>query len=217
MSLYLKPASRTNHWLPMRGVNFPVLEDNFLFLSEQLLDEDWKTGFADQKEIIDYLIDSSTADKDVQILTEIGKLEQLIRADEAMDAESVFNYWIGRGLGLTPSGDDCLTGVCAILSMVEGSKASFFKKLQSYLLELRTQKNDRCRLRILTLCNRREISSVPCLNMCAVLDQPRGNEFLTALEEMKKIGHTSGVDTLLGMLIAIKAVIRARELISIAA
>ncbi|WP_342433541.1 DUF2877 domain-containing protein [Neobacillus sp. FSL H8-0543] len=206
ISLDVKPTNMTNHSLPVRGVNFPALEDNFLYLSEQLLHEDWKTGFGDQKEMIDYLIDSSTAaENDVPIITEISKLIQLIRADEAVDAESVFNYWIGRGLGLTPSGDDCLTGVCAILSMLEGPKASYLKKLQSYLLEFGRKRTTDVAFEYLHYATEGKFH-LSLLNMCAALDQPRGIEFLTALEEMKNIGHTSGVDTLLGMLIGIRAV-----------
>ena len=207
MSLNVARATVANHWLAMREVNFPVLDDNFRYLCEQLLSEDWKTGFDDQKAMIDYLMGLSAANSDVPILTEMSRLEQLILADEAVDAEAVFNYWIGRGLGLTPSGDDCLTGVCAILSMINGPKANFSKKLQSYLLEYGRKRTTDVAFEYLYYATNGKFH-LSLLNMCAVLDQPRGYEFLTALEEMKNIGHTSGVDTLLGMLIGIRAVIR---------
>ncbi len=43
------------------------------------------------------------------------------------------------------------------------------------------------------------------LKYVTVLDKPQGPEFLKALEEMKKMGHTSGADTLVGILVGIKA------------
>jgi hypothetical protein len=170
-----------------------------------LLQEEWRTGFDDQKVIIDYLRGLHTAEE-VPILTEISKLEQLIRADEAMDAESVFNYWMGRGLGLTPSGDDCLTGVCAILSMIGGPKATFSEKLKGYLRNYGRKRTTDVAFEYLSYATDGKFH-LSLLDMCVVLDQPRGDAFMIALEEMRNIGHTSGVDTLLGMLIGMRCVI----------
>jgi hypothetical protein len=204
MLLHVKQARVTNHDLAGREVNFSILEDNFRFLCKLLLHEDWKTGFDNQKAIIDYLTDSYGAGE-VPILNEISKLEQLIRSGEVLEGKSVFDYWIGRGLGLTPSGDDCLTGVCAILSMIEGPKASFSEKLQSYLRDYGRKRTTDVAFEYLYYATEGKFH-ISLLAMCAVLDQPRGHAFMNALEEMKNIGHTSGVDTLLGMLIAVKAV-----------
>ena len=45
------------------------------------------------------------------------------------------------------------------------------------------------------------------LQVCYVLGEPQGAEFSKALDEMKGIGHTSGADTLVGVLIGIKAAV----------
>ena len=139
----------------------------------------------------------------------LDKLESLLRLacnDSGEDAIEVFDYWIGRGLGLTPTGDDIITGICAVLSSTEGTDKLFLQQLNSYLVEHGRERTTHIALEYLMYATESKFHS-HLLQVCYVLGEPRGAGFSKALDEMKGIGHTSGADTLVGVLIGIKAAV----------
>ncbi|MFC5603817.1 DUF2877 domain-containing protein [Sporosarcina koreensis] len=209
ITLSLAEAKWSNHQIHPFTYNCPSLEDNFMFLANRLLQDDWSTGLAqtteEKKRIIQYIVDPSSSTDDVSVLEKLDELKELVLHHE-MDAKKVFDYWIGRGLGLTPSGDDCLTGICAVLSALEGTDQTFPQKLKPYLMEHGQKRTTYVALEYLLYATENKFHS-HLLNLCYVLDKPRGPEFLKAVEEMKEIGHTSGADTVVGMLIGMKAAV----------
>lgn len=114
-SLSLEQAEWTNHLLKENMCDRHHLKDNFLFVAERLAQKDWQTGLAETNEgnklLIDYLLDRDASQNNVPLLKELDTLKKLAHGDQTVDAEKVFNYWIGRGMGLTPSGDDVITGI----------------------------------------------------------------------------------------------------------
>ncbi len=209
ITLTLGQVKWTNHTMQPSDYDFPTLTDNFAFMADRLLQGDWQTGLAeraeDKKSIIHYLLDPSSKTGNIQVLEKLESLRNLVCHHE-LDAESVFDYWIGRGLGLTPSGDDCITGICAVLSAMEGTDQTFLRKLKSYLDERGRKRTTHIALEYLLYATENKFHS-HLLQLCNVVDKPRGAEFLKALEEMKEIGHTSGADTVVGMLIGMKAAV----------
>lgn len=209
ISLSLVEVKWTKHKMQPFTYEYPSLVESYTFLANRLLQDDWKIGLAEteeeKKRIVHYLLDPSSTIVDIQVLDKLEALEDLVSHRE-LDAENVFDYWIGRGLGLTPSGDDCITGICAVLSAFEGADQSFMHKLRSYLDERGRKRTTHIALEYLLYASENKFHS-HLLQLCYVLDKPRGSEFLKAIEELKEIGHTSGADTLVGMLIGMKAAV----------
>lgn len=209
ITLSLAEATWTTHQMQPFTYSVPSLEDNFMFLANRLLQDDWNTGLAqtseEKKRIVQYIVDPATSIGELLVLEKLDELRESVM-HHGMDAEKVFDYWIGRGLGLTPSGDDCITGICAVLSALEGTDQTFSQKLKSYLVEHGQQRTTHVALEYLLYAVENKFHS-HLLQLCYVLDKPRGAEFLKALEELKEIGHTSGADTLVGMLIGMKAAV----------
>lgn len=208
ISLSLGQVKWTNHKLQPFNYQYAYLKDNFEVIAGRLLQADWQTGLAEteeeKKRIIHYLLDSSSSHEDVLVLEKLEDLKKLASNHEGTEAEKVFNYWIGRGLGLTPSGDDVITGICAVLTALEGTNQTFLQELNAYLLAHGRKRTTHIALEYLHYATDNKFHT-HLLEICTVLDKPQGPEFLKALEEMKKMGHTSGADTLVGILVGIKA------------
>ncbi len=83
-------------------------------IADRLLQADWQTGLAEteeeKKRIIHYLLDPSSSHEDVLVLEKLEDLKKLASNHEGTEAEKVFNYWIGRGLGLHLAGTMLLQG-----------------------------------------------------------------------------------------------------------
>ncbi|ALC88932.1 hypothetical protein AM500_03290 [Bacillus sp. FJAT-18017] len=207
-SLSLEQAELTTHTINGSMCNLPHLKDNFLFVADRLRQEEWRTGLVETNEdkivLIKYLLDPVFDQKDTVFLNKLDTLKKLARGDQTVEAESVFNYWIGRGLGLTPSGDDVITGICAIFSALKGTNKAFQEQLRSYLVEYGRERTTHIALEYLLYATENKFHS-HLIQMCHVMDKPRGPEFLAALEEIRKIGHTSGADTIIGILLGINA------------
>ncbi|MGN7388726.1 DUF2877 domain-containing protein [Sporosarcina sp. SAFN-015] len=207
--LSLGKVNWKNHELRPYKYQIDSLQDNFEFIASKLLQPNWQTGLAEteegKKQIIQYILDPSSATNDIAVLERLDSLKNLVY-DHESNPQTVFDYWIGRGLGLTPSGDDCITGICAVLSALEGADQTFLQKLKHYLVEHGQKRTTHIALEYLLYATENKFHS-HLLKLCYVLDKPHGPEFLKAVEEMKEIGHTSGTDTLIGVLIGMKAAV----------
>ncbi|MCG7345681.1 DUF2877 domain-containing protein [Sporosarcina sp. ACRSL] len=209
--LSLDRVNWTNHKVQQAHYELMRLEENFTILANTLMQADWQIGLAqseeEKKRFIQYVLNpSSSTTKDFPVIDELERLQNLAFNEESTDAEKVFDYWIGRGLGLTPSGDDCITGICAVFSALEGTNQAFIHQLQSYLVERGRKRTTHIALEYLLYATENKFHS-HLLNVCNALGKRPVTEFSKAIEEMKGIGHTSGADTLVGILIGIKAVV----------
>lgn len=109
-------------------------------------------------------------------------------------AETLCRF-IGLGIGLTPSGDDFLCGVLAGLTLEQRGQKAFACELRREIMN--------------NLGRTNEISQT--FLKCAAADEYseavqmifKGNTS-QALKEMRKIGHSSGMDTLCGIIYASK-------------
>ncbi|MGE8206642.1 DUF2877 domain-containing protein [Heyndrickxia sp. NPDC080065] len=206
--LSLNQVESKSHSFTKRRINQTNLMDNFHYVSNKFLESDWLPGLAqtaeEKKSIVNFLLSKLLLSSDFQLLNEMNHLVKLVQGDQTVNPASVFNYWIGRGLGLTPSGDDVLTGVCAILSSLYGTQGTFQEQLKRYLLVYGRKRTTHIAYEYLLYATENKFHS-HLIQMCNVMDHPLGSEFLKSLEEMKQIGHTSGTDTLLGILLGIKA------------
>lgn len=124
----------------------------------------------------------------------LSDLEGLKRAVAAM---------IGLGVGLTPSGDDFLVGLLLALSVgLPGRMEPVLEELRAHIRRFSDGTNDISRQYLFCAC-RGEYG----LRLHELLQAgAEGKGIRTALEKTAEIGHSSGVDTLNGLLAGIKII-----------
>lgn len=107
------------------------------------------------------------------------------------NAANVLSSLIGLGIGLTPSGDDFLCGVLAGCIFDNLEKHSFVKLLKKQIQNNLQNTNDISRAFL--SCSLNDNFSTPVLNL------PYFKSPDEVYDNFKKIGHSSGIDTLCGI------------------
>ncbi|WP_339227088.1 DUF2877 domain-containing protein [Oceanobacillus sp. FSL K6-2867] len=211
-SLSLKQALRTNHKLSEQAFNTASIQRNLEWISSALRHQSWQTGLAqtaEEKEfIIDYLLSKKMTDANQSLFNKFDEVVfAMVNGQGLDDVKKVFDYWIGRGLGLTPSGDDLLTGICASLSILHGTSNHFHLLLRDYVKQYGLQRTTQVGYEYLFYAAQHEYHS-HLVQLCSALLTQQESELSTVLEEMRAIGHTSGTDTIIGVLLGMSIAIR---------
>ena len=121
--------------------------------------------------MIHHLTHSTSIVEDVPVLNKLDNLLNLAcNNSEDEDAEKVFDYWIGRGLGLTPTGDDVITGICAVLSALEGTDQTFIQQLKSYMMDRGRDRTTQIAVEYLQYATENKFHS-HLLDVCSVFGQ----------------------------------------------
>lgn len=120
---------------------------------------------------------------------------------EELDMGTV-RYFIGRGRGLTPSGDDFLVGMMAIERLLKREKRKV-----SHVMEL--VRHDLPRLTTPVSVNYynyaiRGCFSTPILEVISALQAQDRERLAGNILKLLQTGHSSGTDTLYGMIFALK-------------
>jgi hypothetical protein len=114
---------------------------------------------------------------------------------------------IGLGPGLTPSGDDLLVGYLAGLWCTvrdQGKRAQFISSLGKTVIRLSRQTNDISRT-YLYHAVRGQVSS-QLANLAEAISYAENPERLLAIaESAMRVGHTSGMDAVTGLLVGLTA------------
>lgn len=156
----------------------------------------------EQTSLLNYLLHGRSPQTEFE--SRIVSLEMLAQGNFSDAPKAVYDYWIGRGPGLTPSGDDMMTGLLASMEMQGILSLDLRATLKEYLEQqgLKRTTPVACEYLLYAL---RGFFHASIRNLCMAFSNGDGQQFSSALEEMEKIGHTSGIDTIIGMLIGIKA------------
>lgn len=128
-------------------------------------------------------------------------LNMLMEAAESSDKglmEKVLRYFLGRGQGLTPSGDDMIVGLLAFDAVSRFLSASFYQKV-SELIEGESITTDVAR-EYLRYALKQEFSSTVS-NMVNALADGDATNFEKVFHDLIGVGHSSGLDTILGILL----------------
>ncbi|MFJ8065102.1 DUF2877 domain-containing protein [Psychrobacillus sp. NPDC096426] len=128
-------------------------------------------------------------------------LIMLLEAAESSDEfliEKVLRYFLGRGQGLTPSGDDMIVGLLAFDAVSHFLSPRFYQKA-SELIEGESITTDVAR-EYLRYALKREYSSTVS-DMVNVLASGNANNFEKVFHDLIGVGHSSGLDTILGIII----------------
>lgn len=128
-------------------------------------------------------------------MEQMSRCRLLLRTNAYMEAARTLARLIGLGIGLTPSGDDFLCGVLASLTLCRLTDHPFARSLAAQLEGHLSDTNDisgtflRCALQ-------NQFSQT----VCRLWDLPPADEILHSFEA---VGHSSGTDTLCGILYAL--------------
>ncbi|RHW34837.1 DUF2877 domain-containing protein [Neobacillus notoginsengisoli] len=128
----------------------------------------------------------------------------LIEAATSSDEHSIekaLRYFLGRGQGLTPSGDDMVVGLLAFDAVSHFIFAPFYQKLSKLLGEPITTDVGREYLRYAL---EHEFSSTVSKMVNALVIE-RDSDFKEVFGNLLGVGHSSGMDTLFGILIGMLA------------
>jgi hypothetical protein len=113
------------------------------------------------------------------------------------------NRLIGLGPGLTPSGDDFLTGfmlATACLARVDGGVAAWYDGAGQALASRSAQRTTLAGSNQLWLASRGEADEVVCRAVTAILWEDR--ELRASVEALLQTGSSSGGDILAGICVA---------------
>ena len=205
--LSLNQVVRTNHLLSEQSFNTTSIQRNLDWIISKLRHESWQTGLAqtvEEKEyIIDYLLSRKITDANQLLFRKFDELDCVVKNCYGPDVQNVFDYWIGRGLGLTPSGDDLLTGICASLSVLQGTSNRFHLQLRGYVTQYGLQRTTQVGYEYLYYAAQHKYHS-HLIQFCSALLTEQESSLSAVLEEMRAIGHTSGTDTIIGVLLGMK-------------
>lgn len=135
-------------------------------------------------------------------------IELLINKDKNNDFynSKIINFFVGRGKGLTPSGDDILTGFTMGL-MVFNNNGIFNKWIKDINLIVTKEKTTLVSVSYLKSLTRGYISE-NFLELINLIDKNNEKMVLEILEKVKSYGHTSGYDTLFGFYLSLKYLIK---------
>lgn len=194
--------------IKQNSLDFGRLDGYVKRIHDQFRTQNMQTGLVqDQEEQEKLLAFLRGEEEDEQFSGQIWAepLKHLFKAAEHghdASAAEAFDYWIGRGLGLTPSGDDMLTGFIASFDLLDTGKA-FADNLHHYLEQKGRMRTTPVAFEYLSYAVRGYYHT-SILHLAEALQQDDVKRFDKALYEMKQVGHTSGVDTVIGILAGIR-------------
>lgn len=117
--------------------------------------------------------------------------------------KSGLDFLLGRGMGLTPSGDDMIVGHLAARSLLDEKKSILNNLLLTELLSKQSVTTEISKHYL--LCAISERFSEPVLKLIEALTLNNSEEQIEKIvKTVISVGHTSGVDLLAGFLTTIK-------------
>lgn len=135
-----------------------------------------------------------------EVVQKMYKLQEILDSNDSAAIEDILRFFIGRGKGLTPSGDDMLIGILAIHALTSRATSAFINKLKQ--LVHHNQLTTDVSKTYLQYALEGQFSDTITDILYAFSRSEIGNvEFL--IEKLLQTGHTSGVDTAIGMCLAL--------------
>ena len=110
--------------------------------------------------------------------------------------------WLGRGRGLTPSGDDVLVGMLTALQFSGAVDSSSLVRLRAFLeVAARRLTTDVSAEYLHYAC--RGMASGMVRELLVALDRSNAVATLDAVDRLSRYGHTSGMDCVLGVVLGL--------------
>ncbi|TQS74901.1 DUF2877 domain-containing protein [Ornithinibacillus gellani] len=154
----------------------------------------------------DYLLhelDGSHAENEV--IEKHDALLAAITTNKTEDAIRVLRYFLGRGKGLTPSGDDYIVGILAVHAATSICSEAFIHAIQVLLDERITTDVSR---EYLFYALQGAFSSTVVHVIHELTKKNTKNNLQARLEALLSVGHSSGADTVFGILVGLLTIRR---------
>jgi carbamate kinase len=142
------------------------------------------------------------------IAMQVCRLMDVIYSNDSDEAEKILRYFLGRGKGLTPSGDDHLVGLLSIQSISNPFNSVFLGTLKQ-ILEQEKVTTDIGNEYLLYALNGEFSSSI--VNLLNAINANDAREVENHLLHLLTMGHSSGLDTAFGMLIGLLSILNRRK------
>lgn len=124
-------------------------------------------------------------------------------SDHQLQQKSGLDFLLGRGMGLTPSGDDMIVGHLAARFLLDKESSILTNLLLTELLAERSVTTDISKHYLLCAISGR--FSEPVLKLMeALLTNSNEEEIEKIVKTVISVGHTSGVDLMAGLITTIK-------------
>ncbi|WP_042354768.1 DUF2877 domain-containing protein [Bacillus rubiinfantis] len=138
------------------------------------------------------------------------QLVDIVFSQDNTSIEEVLRYFLGRGKGLTPSGDDHIVGLLALNSAANLLSEEYLKVLKKILLH-ESITTDIGREYLLHALRGNFSSSVT--DVINHLNRPDNvSDLQQSMLSLLSVGHSSGIDTLFGILLGILSARRKYQL-----
>ncbi|QTD39806.1 DUF2877 domain-containing protein [Sporosarcina sp. Te-1] len=189
------------HWnLSCRQLEEDDLTNNLVLLLSILMEEPIKTGLElDIEEFVAAYLDES--EPICKTGEQVKKLLSTLLSTDEEGIEQSLRFFLGRGQGLTPSGDDHLVGILAIHTAV-GLLSSEALQVLGRLVEHGRLTTDVGREYLLYALEGRFSSTV--VKASSELTQRTDIDTLKpVIQDLLDMGHSSGIDTVFGMLLGL--------------
>ena len=145
-------------------------------------------------------LENDLEDKDT--LEFISQLELLKSFFLHGENDQVLKYFIGRGMGLTPAGDDFLVGMLSVFSLQDAFKESILK-LRGFILKNRGIYTNDISEQFLLMATDNQFSTSIIVLLRALTSEDLQDQ---VINNVLNYGATSGVDILFGIIFAYKLV-----------
>ena len=184
-------------------------EKNIREILNYFLGNNHKNGFAiANREFVKIITDVENSTLSEEILVKINNIRKDIEAGKT-ETEN-YEYFLGRGEGLTPAGDDFIIGIMAVMKFFKNQKAEKLKKALMQDIYMKTTDISAEYLYYATFSyfslNITEFCKKLLLNN--INDEEEKKALYESYGNLVKNGHTSGVDTLMGILLYSTAVLK---------
>lgn len=138
------------------------------------------------------------------------RISRAVASLRDMRVDAPVLYWLGRGPGLTPSGDDMIVGMITTLwfaGRIDSSNAALIQGPLEAAARHRTTEISAEYLH----CACQGIALGALRDLLVTLDRPDMAGAIDAVGRLRRFGHTSGMDGLLGTVAALRHLAACRQ------
>jgi hypothetical protein len=135
-----------------------------------------------------------------------GRFDDAITSILAGRTDDAVLHWLGRGPGLTPSGDDVIVGILATLWSAGAFAAGRLASLRRSLDRAAGERTTDVSAEYLYHACRGRVAG-PLHRLLTALHRGDGPATIDAVTRLRDFGHTSGMDSVLGVIVAWRTVL----------
>ena len=185
------------------------IEKNIKEILGYFLGNNDKNGFGiGNKRFVKVITDVENSTLNEEVLVKINNIRKDVEAGKTEIKN--YNYFLGRGEGLTPGGDDFIIGIMAAMNFLNHKKTEKLKKeLMQDIYKKTTDISAEYLYYGVISCFSLNITEF-CKKLLFnnINNEEEKKALYKSYENLIKNGHTSGVDTLMGILLYITAVLK---------